>query len=246
MNQSQRNELMHAVIDEEASPEQELELERLLATDAGFRTQFEALRRLQATLGRVTAVQPPEGLVDLIMARIPPRPVPLQGRDRPLWRSRVIAVSSVGARDASPGILAKVHRVSRSIQTIGTLTVSEHKNGFLKSTKGRFLVGAGVAAAAVLAVSSLIDVPLGSKDTVGTIVPAQRYRAPQNAADDIKVTQPSGTQSSQVNPEIGNAAGIVQGRTNTQIQGRTDAQIQRRSEAQIQGRTEAKIRGSTK
>ncbi len=41
-------------------------------------------------------------------------------------------------------------------------------------------IGAGIAAAAVIvAVSTGVDFPPGGKDTAGTIVPAQRYQAPQ-------------------------------------------------------------------
>jgi hypothetical protein len=72
--------------------------------------------------------------------------------------------------------------------------MSEDKNGSFG--KRKIWIGGAIAAAAViLVVSSGVDFPPGSKDTVGTIVPAQRFRAPQNTADDVKLGAPSATQS---------------------------------------------------
>ena len=62
--------------------------------------------------------------------------------------------------------------------------MSEQKSG---SGKRKIWIGGGIAAVAVvLAMSSGIDFPPGSKDTAGTIVPAQRYRAPQDTAEDVQ------------------------------------------------------------
>ncbi|MEK7752731.1 MAG: hypothetical protein AAB654_12495, partial [Acidobacteriota bacterium] len=211
MKQTEHIELMHIVLDGEASAEQKQELDRLLAADQGLRGQFEQLSRLFSTLGGAPEVRAPEGLVDLIMAKIPLQQVRREGWRQPFWRSGVIAASSAETRDLNPGIRARVHRVSRPVQFTKELAMSEHKNSFFKSTKGRFLVGTGVAAAAVLTISSVIDQPGNGTATVGTIVPAQRYRAPQNTAEDIKVGNPSGAQSAQINTQAGGAAGSAAG-----------------------------------
>ena len=60
--------------------------------------------------------------------------------------------------------------------------------------KRRTWIGAAIAAAAVVAVAQYgFDFPPRGEDVLGTIVPAQRYRAPQATAQDIKVDgQPAG------------------------------------------------------
>ena len=79
--------------------------------------------------------------------------------------------------------------------------MSEDKNGSFG--KRKFWIGGGIAAAAViLAVSSGIDFPPSGKDTVGTIVPAQRFRADQPATSGVAGGGQSGTASPQ-----GNTAG---------------------------------------
>jgi len=197
MNQTEHIELMHAVLDGEATPEQEQALNGLLAKDPVVRGHFEELRRLFTILGRVSAALPPENLVDSVTAEVRMRLAQRDPRHQPFERSGVLATESVEARDPVPGISAGVHRVSRPVQFLGGMRMSEQKSGFVRSTKGKVLIGAGVAAAAVLAVTTQMDFQSSGTESVGTIVPAQRYRAQQNTADDIKVGSPSGTQSAQ-------------------------------------------------
>ena len=64
MNQTETNRLMNAVLDGEATAEQNRVLETLLGADPALRVQFEELRNMMAMLGRVPAMQPPEDLVD--------------------------------------------------------------------------------------------------------------------------------------------------------------------------------------
>ena len=62
--------------------------------------------------------------------------------------------------------------------------MSEQKNGSFG--KRKVWIGGGIAAAAVIvAVSSGVDFPPSGKDTVGTIVPAQRFRADQPATSGV-------------------------------------------------------------
>ena len=70
--------------------------------------------------------------------------------------------------------------------------MSEQKGG----SKRKIWIGGAIAAAAVvLVLSSGIDFPPGTKDTSGTIVPATRYKAPQNTAEDVKLGAPGATTS---------------------------------------------------
>ena len=88
--------------------------------------------------------------------------------------------------------------------------MSEKSGSFLGNRK--VWIGGGVAAAAVIfAMSSGIDFPLGGKDTAGTIVPAERYRAPQNTADDVKLGNPSETVSLPAVAATGDTSGNAGG-----------------------------------
>lgn len=69
-------ELMHAVLDGEASAADTERLERLLDADPAARAHFESLRELHQLLDRVPSVEPPAGLDAVIVARIHlPKPV---------------------------------------------------------------------------------------------------------------------------------------------------------------------------
>ena len=57
-------------------------------------------------------------------------------------------------------------------------------------------VGGGIAVAVAVVVTQVaLDFPL-SKDVVGTIIPAQRYRAPQNGSEQVQL----GTRADQAAP----------------------------------------------
>lgn len=69
-------ELMHAVLDGEASAADAERLERLLDADPASRTHYESLRALHQLLDRVPSVEPPAGLASGIVARIHlPKPI---------------------------------------------------------------------------------------------------------------------------------------------------------------------------
>ena len=71
----------------------------------------------------------------------------------------------------------------------------------LPSSKRKIWIGAGIAAIAVVVVGGYaLDVPPGSKDAVGTIVPAARFVAPQPKAQEIQVGQPGKPRGSPIDP----------------------------------------------
>ncbi len=236
MKNLERTRLMHAVLDGEATPDEALELERLLGADPAARTEFEDLKSLFDGLRRVPKAFPPEGLVAAVMASIPRRPAPPDYSSQLFSKSGVISQSSMEARGANPGKSAKVHQVSQPGPYLKGQNVSEQKNGFF--SKRKVWIGGGIAAAAaVLAVSFGIDFPPGLKDTVGTIVPAQRYRAPQITADDVKLGVPAGGQSAQ-----GDAAGNAGAadRADARSDSRSDARNDSRSDARNDSRSDAR------
>ena len=88
--------------------------------------------------------------------------------------------------------------------------MSDKSGSFLGNRK--VWIGGGVAAAAVMfAMSSGVEFPSNGKDTAGTIVPAERYRAPQNTADDVKLGNPSEMVSLPAVPVTGDASGNAGG-----------------------------------
>ena len=183
-------QLMHAVLDGEATPDEARELERHLAADPAARAEFDELRRLFDELSRV-----PQGLSAGGARRLGDgsryrnRSGAEAGFRQPFARPRVIGQDFREAPDSSPGISAGVPRFSQQGPNFRSNDMSEEKSGSFGKRK-IWIGGAIAAAAVVLAVSSGIDFPPGSKDTAGTIVPAQRYRAPQNTADDVKLGAP--------------------------------------------------------
>jgi anti-sigma factor RsiW len=212
MKDFERTELMHAVLDGEATPDEARELEHLLATNPAARAQFEELRSLFDALSRVPKAFPPEGLVAAVLASVPQRPVPADDSAQLFVQSRVISQSSMEAREASPG-RSTVHRASPRGTYIREQSMSEQKSGL---GRRKLLIGGGIAAvAALFAVLYITDSPPGMQNAVGTIVPAQRYRAPQNTADDVKLGNQSSPQSQQLSPAsqtaIGSAANSAAG-----------------------------------
>lgn len=89
-------ELMHAVLDGEASSEEEARLERLLDDDPDARAQFEELRELHQLLARTPSVEPPSDLTESIASRISlPRSLPgsAAAAPKPRWMRYAAAVA---------------------------------------------------------------------------------------------------------------------------------------------------------
>ena len=73
MNPKELAELMHAVLDGEATAAQKRALERQLASDPAARSEFDALRGIFSELEALPPADPPEGLVAAVMAELPAR-----------------------------------------------------------------------------------------------------------------------------------------------------------------------------
>jgi hypothetical protein len=177
MSTSTTTDLMHAVLDGEATPDEVRELDLRLAGDAGARAEFAALRRMFDDLGRVPPRLPPEDLQARLLAQV----------NQPLASPRVIGSSTL--RDS----------FSKFISTLRhTFTADTYRNG---ADMKKMWIGAAVAVVAVVGVAQFMlgDKP-ASKDTMGTIVPADRYRGEQPTAGDVKVGSPTGTGTEQRPP----------------------------------------------
>src|SRR4051794_37926293 len=140
------DELMHAVLDGEASEPQARELERALSGDPVARARFEELKRLFSALEGVPEATPPADIVERILARTPlPGSAP-SGQDQPFGFSRV--------RDAFGQLL-----------TGGTM--SQPQNG--NARRRNIFIGIGLAAVgAVLFGHYVLDIPNNGENLTGT------------------------------------------------------------------------------
>src|SRR4029450_13325160 len=142
----------------------------------------------------------PEGLVASVMAGLP-RQSPRRSRLVQLFMpTRVIRSTSEEARVQTPGTLtASHHELGPSFRGAN---MSEQRRG---SFGKKIWIGGGLAvAAAAIAVFSGVEVPPTGKDVSGTIVPAQRYRADQPSAGDVKLGVQAG---GSLNPADGGSMG---------------------------------------
>jgi anti-sigma factor RsiW len=178
MTPTQLHELMHAVLDGEAAPDERRELETRLAADASTRAEFESLKALFEGLRKVPQGFPPEGLVASVMDGLP------SGDERRADPDQLFAPSGVfepNLKKARGRGFARDKKAGRAFQPWTFLwgeKMSEDKRGISK--QGRIMIGGGIAAAAIVAVAVSTSLyPPSSTETAGTIVPAQRYRAAQ-------------------------------------------------------------------
>ena len=257
MNAASATRLMHAVLDGEATPDEARELDRLLEADPALRGRFGEWRAMFEAMGRVSPAYPPEGLVAAVMANIPHSPA---GPGSQLTaRSRVIGVTSDPHR-VIPETSASILRTPRAMAPPGGMMSDQQE---LPSSKRKIWIGAGIAAVAVIVVGGYaLDVPPGSKDAVGTIVPAPRFAAPQNTAVDLAGrprsepgpssdgrprTEPGpgndGRPRTEPLPAAGVAAGQAEGQAKALAAGQAEGQAKALAAGQAEGQAKALAAG---
>ena len=210
MNQpTELTELMHAVLDGEASESEARQLELRLAADPAARAEFDEWQGLFQALREMPKEYPPEGLVAAVSAALPTPPARSSARSQPFPPRRVFGYTSTPTPGSRLGDL-------RAIQppTPPTRSVSmSQQSRFFASRKS--WLGAGIVAAAAVVVAQLgFDFPV-AKDVMGTVAPAQRYRAAPNGSEDVKLA-PTTTQ--------GATAGTAPG-ADRAVTERTDAEM---------------------
>jgi anti-sigma factor RsiW len=171
-------ELIHAVLDGQASDEESRELEVRLAADPAARAEFEDWKRLFEALDAMPKQHAPEGLVAAVTAALPEAPGASHAASQPFPGRRVLGHTSSG-----------ISRLTRSV------TMSEQSSRRTFANRKAWLGGGLAVAVAVVVTQVALDFPL-SKDVVGTIIPAQRYRAAQNGSEQVQV----GTRADQAAP----------------------------------------------
>ena len=170
MNLSRNDELMHLVLDGEATSAESRELEQRLSTDTSVRARFDELRYVFDGLGQIPQAFPPEGLIASVLANIPQNPRHFAPRSQLFAASGVIEASSRKARGKGPGRNKWMGQILQPWAFSRGNEMNEQKRGLANSRK--IWIGGGIAvAAAVVAVSTGLFPP-NAADTAGTIVPA--------------------------------------------------------------------------
>ena len=167
MSQPEHLQLMCLVLDGEATSDEVRKLDRILKDDAAARARFEELQEVFAVLARVPKLDPPEGLIATVLAKLD-RP------NQPFPRSRVSSLESHEGRGSNPE----------------TTTFSRDKTMSSQRTNGKrnVYIGIGLAVVGVLLIGHYaLDFPGSGDNATGTVAPAQRYRAPQIQAQDVKL-----------------------------------------------------------
>jgi len=162
--------LIHAVLDGEATAAERAELDRRMDADPALRAQFEAVQRVFTMLEAVPAVDPPVGLVDSILARVSLRAPRLKIPHQPFARANVIAAYPDSAKAKPSGRAAAGNWFSALVHFLKEIGMNDSKPGLLGTNRGKLLVTAGVAAVALIGISSVIDFPIGGTTTT-VVVP---------------------------------------------------------------------------
>src|SRR5436190_14875226 len=102
LKHSPLTELMHAVLDGEASDAEARELEVRLAADPAARAEFGDWKRLFGALGAVPKEHVPEGLVASIAAAMPETPGARGAASQPFPGRRVLGQTLFGKSNPDP------------------------------------------------------------------------------------------------------------------------------------------------
>ena len=197
---------MQAVLDGVATPAEARDVEARVAADPAARERFEELRAAFEALRSVPKAFPPEGLVASVLAALPPERRPPHEDDQLFDTPRVIGASSRSRRDGRSRRGNGFIRVLQPWVFPRGTAMKASKNGM--SGNRKIMIGGGLAIAAAAVAVSLGMFPPNSSETAGTIVPAQRYRAPQPTAADVQGQAGAGGQSS---PTVAGGASVDRG-----------------------------------
>ncbi|HEY2560986.1 MAG TPA: hypothetical protein VGI48_14870 [Caldimonas sp.] len=191
LKHSPLTELMHAVLDGEASDAEARELEMRLAADPAARAEFEDWQRLFQALGEVAQEHAPEGLVASVTSALPSPPRTPDNAGQPFSDRRVLGHARFGfpRRTFGESRAMQPPRVASSTPT-RSVTMTQQSRIFAHR---KAWLGVGIAAAAAVVVAQIaFDFPV-AKDVIGTVAPAERYRAAPNGSEDVKLATPVGS-----------------------------------------------------
>jgi anti-sigma factor RsiW len=173
----EHQQLMHEVLDGEASADDVRVLEAVLAADPAARTEYEQLQRLFAGLNSPRNAALPEDLVAGVLDKMPRHP-----RDHRVSqlssRWRVFRSDLTRSRGRTPTRVSRPHRDF-------PVELNTRNANMNEKTKNRALwIGGGIAVVVLIIVSKSFDNP-STQDISGTIAPAHRAVAQQPGAADV-------------------------------------------------------------
>lgn len=174
---------MHAVLDGEATPGEVDALQRTLAASPAARDEFDRLQRLFDALDGMPREHAPEGLVAAVTAALPAIPHPGEASDQLSPAPGVLRPSSARAR---PTEAANLQQEDQPFPPQRRSAMTQPHPPY--SAKRKALFGGGIAIVAAIIVWQYgFDSTPRAEDVAGTVVPAQRYRAAQGGAADIRL-----------------------------------------------------------
>ena len=180
MTPDQLTERMHAVLDGTATPVEAQALDAALAGNAEAAEEFASWKAMFATMHALPMAHPPEGLVAAVTARLPAaaREKSFSADGQLSAPDFVFASGQTRTTRFSTGLRTFFRRSTRSDSTEG----HGHMN-----TNRKIWTGGAIAVVALGVVIFATGYPPKPADVTGTVVPAERYRAPQSGADAIKL-----------------------------------------------------------
>ena len=171
MTPDRLTERMHAVLDGTATPGEARALDAVLAVDAEAAAEFESWKAMFVAMKKLPMAHPPEGLIAAIDKKVP--------ADGQLSTAEFVFVSGqTRTPRLSNGLRTIFRRPSRSDTTEGYRNMNANR---------KIWAGAAIAVVALGVVIFATGFPPKAENVTGTVMPAERYRAPQAGADAIKL-----------------------------------------------------------
>jgi hypothetical protein len=221
MTRDQLTECMHAVLEGTATPEQSMLLGAVLASDAEAAAEFESWKALFGGLDALPPAQPPEDLVARIAVALPAPAAPPEqivvAAVQLQERSHVVAAGPRQPARVPPDLRAIFRRPTRPDSP------QEHRHMNVK----RKIWAGGAIAVVALGVAILVSgYPPKAENVLGTVVPAERYRAPQAGAETVKLGEPAAATPTAVTERTAIQSGATEAQTRAQA---SDAKVSAQS-----------------
>ena len=245
MTKGERRRKMHAVLDGEATPEETREVQALLGSDAQAREEYAELEGLFAALRAVPQAHAPEGLLAAATSLY-------EQRNQLSTGMGVIGDNRIAGRGASPERSIGRAPAHGERRIHGGVTMS------MKTGNRKLWIGGVALAVVAIAVSSrYIEFPGSGDATSGAITPAQRHRAAQPTAAEIKLanpgtpvnvqgslpTPPASAANAAENAAQSNAQGFAQGVAQGRAQGVAQGYAQGVAQGMAQGQAQGVAQG---
>jgi hypothetical protein len=200
MNREQWTSRMHAVLDGAATEAEIRDLYAHLDGNAEAADEFTSWKAMFDGLDHLSDAHPPEGLVASITGALPPARR-MGGTTRAsdeqiiLKRDQLFSGTAVISSGNTQTTRRPIGFKSGFRSITGWLMPATSRESNM-NTQRKILAGGAAAVVALGVAVMLSGYPPKSNDVVGTVVPAERYRAPQSGAEAVKLGEQAATTSS--------------------------------------------------